>query len=301
MNKLLILGANGFIGEHLQEYVVTHRLDKQYEIIGADLTTNPHSPFTLNISNLLKIEELKYLLLSVRPEYILNLAGILKSDTYEEFLACNAGITRNMLELITRDSLPVKKIVLIGSAAEYGKTDTLPLLEHYPLRPINYYGLSKVIQSQYAQYYYLNNGLPICIARIFNLIGKKDSPHSSFGAFKKQITEAKINGVITTGNLHTERDFVFIDDVLRAILSLLKDGHNGEVYNVCSGVPIKMHNVLELMIAASGKKLFIETDPQKVRIVEILSSVGSYQKILDHTGWKPEYDITRMIQSLKLK
>jgi GDP-4-dehydro-6-deoxy-D-mannose reductase len=181
----------------------------------------------------------------------------------------------------------VNKIILIGSAAEYGANSILPLTENDTLMPINYYGLSKVLQTEIFNFYHVNYGIKLNLARVFNILGQNMSNSFSIGSFISQIKAANENGIIRVGNLETERDYLYIEDVIRAILDILTKGKDGEIYNVCSGIPTSMEVILKSLIDVSGKKLIIERDPTLLRINDIPVSYGSCEKLMNQTGWAP--------------
>ena len=151
----------------------------------------------------------------------------------------------------------VKRILLIGSSAEYGIPDKNPVSEEANLAPINFYGLSKVLQCELALMYARRFSAPVLIGRTFNLRGKGLNKNLAIGSWEK-ILEARNRSTIYVGNIETWRDYISIDEALDAYLKILFYGEIGEVYNVCSGTPVKMESLLLDMIKKSGKDLRIK-------------------------------------------
>jgi GDP-4-dehydro-6-deoxy-D-mannose reductase len=253
MKKILVLGINGFTGKHFQEYIEKKKLKKKYIFIGVDKRNDKSCYVKCIAADLLAKNSIENIILKEKPDYIMNFAGILKAENPFDAIEINAGLSLRILETIAKNGLKVKKILLIGSAAEYGKPEYLPIDEKHRLNPINYYGLSKVIQTKISGYYFNNYKLNICIARTFNLYGR-DLPDSiSIGAFVKQINAAKNNGKVFAGNLEAKRDFIVTEDAVAAYWKILMNGRSGEIYNVCSGKSIKMKEILNKIIKDSGK------------------------------------------------
>ena len=175
-------------------------------------------------------------------------------------------MTKKLLDTVLNLTLQKTRILLIGSAAEYGSPKKLPISELEPTRPLSMYGLSKAMQTQSsAQYYADVHGLFVLIARTFNMTGEGISAALAAGAFSRQIASAKDGDTITVGNLETERDFLAVDEVVARYVFLLEHGETGSVYNICSGKPTKMSVLLDEMIRASGKSLDVVVDPSRFR------------------------------------
>ena len=172
MDKVLILGINGFTGRHFQEYIYNNHLEEYYTFIGVDKEIGNGITIDCMKIDLLEGKNLQELIREKLPEYIMNFIGMLNSDDLNTLLELNTGVSHRILETIVKHNLPVKSILFIGSAAEYGMNSCLPLLEYSELCPVSYYGLSKVIQTHYTLYFNRNWGINVNIARTFNIIGR---------------------------------------------------------------------------------------------------------------------------------
>src|SRR5262249_15135459 len=200
---------------------------------------------------------------------------------FESLLAVNVGVSRAICDAVLKSKAQVDKILLVGSAAEYGADAMNPVREDSMLRPVNIYGLSKVYQTLLAEHYYRNYALQIVMARTFNILGKELSPELSIGSFMRQIDALPDGGVIKVGNISTSRDFLDIDEVAHRYWNILMNGRPGEIYNVCSGVPRTIRSVLEQLIRESGKKLVVETDPSLLKDKDIAQIYGDSTKYQD--------------------
>jgi GDP-4-dehydro-6-deoxy-D-mannose reductase len=291
MDKVLILGCNGYIGRNFQKYIHTHGLHKRYCFIGIDRTHDNNPLIKITAFDLLDCHRLERFIFQERPDYILNLAGSFTEQDFDSLEKINASLSRNIFEIALKGRLNPKKILLIGSAAEYGHCEQLPLFEDQPLAPSNYYGLSKMMQTHYSSYYFRNHHLNITLARTFNIIGPVMPPSLSIGSFVRQIKNIKDSGTISVGSLNTRRDYLYIDDVVHAYWKLLLHGLPGVIYNVCSGRSIAMKDLLESLIAQSQKKISFNIDTMLIRENDINDSFGSNEKIISEIGWKPSNNI----------
>ena len=226
----------------------------------------------------------------VRPDYIFHLAGSTGEGEWNTLFRDNVQTTQNVLASVASVH-PTARVVLPGSAAEYGVRDKSDILikEDASLCPGNAYGVTKMFQTLLSCYY-ARCGVDVVVGRIFNVIGVGLPKSSAIGTFTLQLLEARRQkGVaeIRVGNLHAQRDFVDVEDVCRALFQLAEKGRKGEVYNICSGRAVRMSDVLQLMIQQSGLEVKVVGERGRFCVNDIPRSVGSGEKIFSETGWKP--------------
>ncbi|QKJ29405.1 NAD-dependent epimerase/dehydratase family protein [Mucilaginibacter mali] len=299
-SKILVLGANGFIGKNLASYIAqNHYIDKHvFYFASKSEFAEPVQDINYLRFDFFEPLSLQTILAEVVPDYIINLAGTLDNNDINKCLALNAELSRRVLETIIDLKLEIKKVLFIGSAAEYGANSVIPLSENHELLPITPYGLSKVIQTQYFNYYTRKFKIPANIARTFNIIGRSMSDKLSIGSFIKQINNSKDEDVIFTGNLSSERDYLFINDVLDAFFKILFEGKAGQIYNVCSGSHIAMSKILDSLIKVSGKSITVNVKPELVKKDDIPVSCGDNNKLFKDTGWRQRYKIEEIYDNL---
>ncbi|GAK57157.1 NAD-dependent epimerase/dehydratase [Candidatus Vecturithrix granuli] len=285
MKTVLILGISGFTGKHFQNYIQKHELYRQYEFIGVDKAQASDCKIPLYIRNLANTKELESCIVQVEPDYIVNLVGVFGSENFTTLLHINAEMSRNLFEIILKHKLRVHKLLIIGSAAEYGASQDLPITEHTAPYPVTFYGLSKLIQSQYAVFYAQNFDMPVTVARTFNVIGQGLSHTLSLGSFITQIRQAQDGDCLLVGNLATKRDFLDIEDVVDAYWKILIHGKPGQIYNVCRGQSTGIKEVLDILIALSGKRLTVSVQQDRVKQHDIVDSYGDNTLLNRHTGW----------------
>lgn len=263
METILVFGINGFIGKHLRRFIVENGIDSEYAVIGADVRFDPDGA-----GNVAEIscdcsdgDVVRRLIGRYRPEYVINLIGRFSSAAFESLYEVNVGVTKTILDAYISARIRAKKILLIGSAAEYGIDKSNPIPESEPPSPVTSYGTTKFIQSCLAAYYSTHYATPVVVARTFNLYGEGASPELSIGNFERQISAARDGDAIMVGDLANRRDFLRVDKAVSHFWTLLLHGLPGEIYNVCSGYSRPVGEILHAMIAASGKRLEVRRDP----------------------------------------
>ena len=286
MKRVAVFGIAGFSGRHFERFVASEGLDSTFEFygFGRDLRRAEHSgTFSYCEGDACEGTDVCRFVKEVRPAYVLNVTGIFKAETFEKFMAVNVGVSQAICEALRSHVFDVTKIVLVGSAAEYGSITGNPVREDADVRPVSMYGLSKLYQTLLYEYFFRNYGLPTVIARTFNILGEGLSPLLSIGSFMKQIEALPLGGTVKVGNISTRRDFLHISEVVKRYWNLLMKGMPGEIYNVCSGVPKTIGDVLEDMIRESRKTVAIERDPALFKEHDIESIYGDgtkYQGII---------------------
>jgi GDP-4-dehydro-6-deoxy-D-mannose reductase len=243
-------------------------------------------------------KKIDYLVNTVKPDYIINLAGIFGAELLDDLVRVNTGISQKLLEKIIQYRHSIKNVLFIGSAAEYGNSTCFPIHEDHPLNPCNFYGLSKVFQTQIARYYFNTFEININIVRPFNIIGTGLSRKLALGAFIEQIKNLPSGGVIQVGNIHTRRDYIAVEDVVDAYWKILLHGKPGEIYNLCQGMSFPINDLLQEAIKISGKNLSVRINSDLIRKNDILDSYGDNSKLKSTVPWKVQYNIENSIRNM---
>lgn len=247
--NILVTGSSGFVGRHLLAYLKNHT---NAYCIG--LTRNSPDNDDTIVCDLSDKNQLNNIIERLKPSLIFHTAGSF-SNNFETDLESNIVCTKNLLDSAKEHS-PASRIILMGSAAEYGeiKNDENPVAEDHPLNPISIYGWSKAAQTQLAHLYAKTYGLDIVIARTFNLIGKGMSDKLFVGRIEKQI-DAVLSGKaekISIGNLDAKRDYIDIEKACALYYEIARKGKSGETYNVASGTSIGMRELLKQLLHQAG-------------------------------------------------
>src|SRR5689334_4001084 len=197
----------------------------------------------------------------VEPDVVFHLAGG-SVGTAEQLEIMNVGLARTMMEALRlAEARPV--FVCCGSAAEYGHAviDGTPTPESVACAPVGAYGASKLAQTRAALAFGEATGTRVLVARIFNSIGPGMPPNLALGDFARQIAALPPGGVLRTGTLGVDRDFIDIALVARALRLLASNPDAGGVVNICSGQATRLAGLLDMLITASGKAVCTELVP----------------------------------------
>ncbi|MFM1918576.1 MAG: hypothetical protein RLZZ303_210 [Candidatus Hydrogenedentota bacterium] len=197
--------------------------------------------------------------------------------------------TVHLLARLSRMPVP-PRVVFISSAEAYGPPLALPVDEQHPLAPQNPYAVSKAAADQYCAYLSRVAKLEIIRVRPFNHSGAGQTSQFVLSSFARQVARieaGKSDPVLQVGNLDARRDFSHVADVMAAYEMLALHGVPGEAYNVCSGDVVRVGDALEMLLARSAAAIRVETDPARMRPVEVAEIRGSNEK-LRQLGWAPD-------------
>lgn len=296
MKRVLITGLAGFIGSSLVDFI--ERYSSSYEVYGIDIRPKKTGKryFKGDVGDRSLV---KKVLKKVRPHYIFHLVGSTNTRDFRGLISVNVSATQALLDAIAEIKDLKTRVVVPGSAAEYGRVleKDMPVKESHSLSPINPYGVSKMHQVLLALSY-SEAGLDVVIGRIFNVLGWGTPRDFSIGRFAYEtslIKRDKKKACIETRGLSSERDFLDIKDVCAGLIAIAEKGKKGNVYNICSGKAYKIKNALDYLLKAAGlSKVKIKTS--RSFNPEVRTIRGSNTKIIKHTKWRPEVNIRESLQ-----
>ena len=298
VSRVLITGAGGFLGGSIARVCRAEWPDA--EIFGIDLREGTDS--VQRSCDLADAGAAAAIVREFQPDVLFHMAGATAGTDWHALWNANVLTLANVLDAI-RDRQPECRVVVPGSAAEYGEwgPDEGPLDEGHELRPSSPYGVSKVWQSVLAHSYAVR-GSQVIVGRLFNLSGRGVPQQYVLGAVAAQLREIGTGErapVISLGDISAVRDFVDVDDACDALLTLALHGTPGGVYNVCSGLPCSVGDAVDDLVRLSGTGARVEAMSREADRGGISWSVGSNAKIADETGWRPgtsfELSLKRML------
>ncbi|HEX3477030.1 MAG TPA: SDR family NAD(P)-dependent oxidoreductase [Kofleriaceae bacterium] len=194
----------------------------------------------------------------------------------------NYGGTLHVLEYARATG--VKKVVFASSAAVYGEVATMPVGEDAPTRPVSPYGIDKLASEHALDYYAAVHGVPGTALRFFNVYGPRQDPSSPYsGVISIFADRARAGRTLTLfGDGGQTRDFVYVGDVVRAIVAALGDGADRVVANVGTGGEITVLELARSIVELCGGRSAIEHAP--ARAGEILKSRARVDRLRDALG-----------------
>ncbi len=310
--RVLITGVTGFVGSHLAEYC----LQKGCLVFG---TGRRRSPLT-NVQTLLHDKRFKLMEMELedsrsissaiktsKPEMVFHLAA--QSFVPTSFESPHYTLKANILGTLTlleglrewsRSASPMLHIA--GSSEEYGLVyeEECPIVETQTLRPLSPYGVSKVacdlLGAQYARSY----GMHIVRTRAFNHEGArrgKEFVTSNFAYQAVLLAAGKISE-LKVGNMDAVRDFSHVKDIVDGYWLALEKGEPGEVYNICSGKGVTIHQVLEMLAGIVGRELPYSVDRERLRPSDVPYLVGDCSKFRKRTGWEAKLTFEDALKDL---
>lgn len=292
MKKLLVTGLNGFVGRHLQ--ALLEGAPSSWQLL--------ESP----AHDLLEPATLDAWLQDDCPDAVIHLAG--QTFVPEAFrdpaqtIKVNLLGTLNLLQALKRRGFS-GTFLYVSSGDVYGQVaeDELPIRECRLPQPRNPYAVSKVAAELLCLQWGYVEPWRIMVARPFNHIGTGQGEAFVIPSMARQLIRVR-QGLQTAqlevGDVDVTRDFLDVRDVLQAYLALLARGQNGEIYNVCSGIELKVRDMITRLAELADVDVELIQDAARMRRAEQRRVVGCADKLQQGTGWKPGVSITETLQSV---
>jgi dTDP-glucose 4,6-dehydratase len=297
--KLLVTGADGFIGSHLTEELV-----RRGHAVRAFVYYNScnswgwldHSPIEIR-------KEIEVFPGDIRDPYgvkeamkecalVFHLAALIgipysyhSPDTYVD---TNIKGTLNILQAARE--LAVEKVVHTSTSEVYGTGQYVPISEEHPLHGQSPYAASKIGADQVALSFYHSFATPVAIIRPFNTYGPRQSARAVIPTIITQIAQG--DRKIKLGALTPTRDFNYIKDTVRGFIEIAKSQATiGQVVNIGSDFEVSIGETVQTIAAVMGVEIEIETEikrlrPEKSEVERLWADITKAKRLF---GWKPNY------------
>ncbi len=291
MNTLLVTGHSGFIGNNLLDSI-----SNQYRIFGLSKKKLSYKKRNQNVTqikqNILNIDEKK---IPRKISCIIHMAALTDVKFCEENpLKCfeiNVTGTQNMLEIARKQD---SKFLYMSTSHVFGIPKKLPIDENHPRNPTSIYSASKLGGEILCESYSKSYGLDVSIIRLFSIYGPKSPPHLVTSKIISQFLTKK--NTLYLGNLSPKRDFVYVNDAIKAIELVLKKIKGFNSYNVGSGKAYSIQEICNHLKKIANKKVTIKTTKSLKRKNDIDKIVANPTK-MKKLGWTPE---TNFYDGIKL-
>ncbi len=299
MRKILITGASGFLGRHVLDRI---RLRERASVIGVGRSI-PSFASDFDRFDTLDFQQpgaASALIESIKPDWIFHLAGSVKGSNLDLYQG-NLMTSVDLLDA-AESHCPKAKILLTGSAAEYGFSalnDGVPISEETPCHPAGSYATSKHAMTRHALDLHARRGMHLNIVRPFNLIGAGIPSSLLLGAILERANKAIAEGLpgIVVGNLAPERDFLSVTDAAEACVRVMERNIDGEIINLCSGIPTSIQWMVESALKCFPRNLAYEVDPSLVRVSDPKRVVGNNEKARRLLDFQPETHLNDALRS----
>ena len=295
--KILVTGADGFIGSHVVETLVK----SGHEVRAFVLYNSFNSWGWLDDSDKSVRESIDVFAGDIRDphgvdnavsgqEVILNLAALIaipysyhSPDTY---IDTNIKGTLNILQAARRHE--VSRVIQTSTSEVYGTAQYIPIDEKHPLHPQSPYAASKVGADQLALSFHASFKTPVGVLRPFNTYGPRQSARAVIPTIISQLATGR---EVKLGSLSPTRDFSFVQDTANGFLAAaMSDAIVGQTVNLGSGFEISIQETAETIANLMHVELKLANDEQRVRpeSSEVERLHASIQKAKEVLGWQPQ-------------
>lgn len=278
--RALITGLRGFTGRYLARELAA----AGYEVFGTALPGEAHGSnvFQLDLCDRAAVAAMVE---QVQPDVVAHLAGIafVAHSNADLIYRVNILGTRNLLEALAAQRHLPSAVLLASSANVYGNACAGVIDESVAPAPANDYAVSKLAMEHMAQLW--TDKLPIIIARPFNYTGVGQTENFLLPKIVSHFRKGA--RAIELGNLKVERDFSDVRMVAQSYRRLLAVSPAGESFNVCSGRGHSLSGVIDVMSDIAGYGIDVQVNPAFVRPKEVLTLVGSNDKLSSVIGAIP--------------
>ena len=298
MQKVLVTGADGFIGSHLTEML----LEQGYKVKALSyynsfndwgwLNNVKHPELEVVTGDVRDSHFCKYITQDV--EIIFHLAALIAIPySYvapDSYVDTNIKGTLNICQAAKENG--VKRILVTSTSEVYGTARYVPIDESHPKQPQSPYSATKIGADAIAMSFYNAFALPVVLVRPFNTYGPRQSARAIIPTIITQIANGKKE--IKLGDLTPTRDFNFVKDTCKGFIELSRcDAAIGQEVNICSNNEISMRDTLNLIAHLMNSDVKFIEDQARIRPKnsEVFRLWGDNAKIKSLTGYEPSYSL----------
>lgn len=298
-HRVIITGGAGFVGSGIARTlvdsgatvdIVDNLFAGRRELVPEDATFHEHD---------IRSDALKETLQTCRPTAVFHLAAIHSipycTEHPEAAFDVNAMGTRRLFDA-ARDLDTLEQVIYASTAAVYPPRNEAHVEDTAP-GPIGGYGRTKLVGEDLARLFHADTGVPTVSARLFNIFGPNDTNDHLIPAIVEQLQNGTF--AIELGNLTPKRDFVYKDDVVRALTKILSEFDGSyRAYNIGTGTVYSVSEVVESIGDALGEDIEIIQDETRTRTNDRAQLRADPRRIRQEIGWQPQTEFVDGLRSL---
>lgn len=299
MKKVLVTGADGFIGSHLTE----HLLEKGYEVKAFTYYNSFNTWGWLDTLPKEKLEQIEIFQGDIRDpngvreamkgvDGVFHLAALIaipfSYHSPDSYVDTNIKGTLNVLQA-ARD-LSLERVLITSTSEVYGTAQYVPIDEKHPYQGQSPYSATKIGADRLAESFYRSFNLPVTIVRPFNTFGPRQSARAVIPTIISQLLAGKEE--IKLGSLTPTRDFNYVKDTANGFYEIAKSQQTiGQEINIATQREISIGDLAAELIRQINPKAVIICEKQRTRPEksEVNRLLGSNEKIRRLTAWEPKY------------
>lgn len=299
--KILVTGADGFIGSHLVEELVKEKYDVKAFVLYNSFSTwgwldtipkeilNHVEIFQGDIRDPHGVEEA-----AKGVDAIFHLAALIaipfSYHSPDSYVDTNIKGTLNVLQAARKSG--VKRVLITSTSEVYGTAQYVPIDEKHPFQGQSPYSATKIGADRLAESFYRSWRLPVTIVRPFNTYGPRQSARAVIPTIITQLLSGKRE--VKLGSLTPTRDFNYVKDTVRGFIEIYKsDKTIGEEINIATQKEISIGQLAQELIRQINPDARIICDEERLRPEnsEVNRLLGSNEKIMRLTDWRPAYSL----------
>ena len=303
MKKVLVTGADGFIGSHLTEALIEDGHDVRAFVFYNSFN---HWGWLDSLPDALRTE-LDVFAGDVRDpngvktamegcDAVFHLAALIgipfSYHSPDSYVDTNIKGTLNILQAARQ--LETERVFITSTSEVYGTARFIPITEDHPLQGQSPYSASKIGADRIAESFYRSFGLPVTIVRPFNTYGPRQSARAIIPTIITQLQSPCAE--IKVGNLSPTRDFVYVKDTVKGFLEIAKSTETiGEEINIATNSEISIGELAEVLIGTINPHANILQEQERFRPEnsEVQRLCGSNEKLKKLTNWKQHYSLAK--------
>ncbi|MCC5915636.1 MAG: SDR family oxidoreductase [Balneolaceae bacterium] len=300
--KVLVTGADGFIGSHLTEYLV----DQGYDVRAFCYYNSFNSWGWLDSFPNEKLDQIEIFTGDIRDpngvrtamkdvDMVFHLAALIaipfSYHSPDSYVDTNIKGTLNILQ--AAKDLNTSRILVTSTSEVYGTARFVPITEEHPRQGQSPYSATKIGADHMAESFYRSFDLPVTIVRPFNTYGPRQSARAVIPTIITQLLNGREQ--IKLGDLTPTRDLVYVKDTAKGFVEISRcDELIGQEVNIATQDEISIGDLANEMIQQINPGAEIVQDEERIRPAksEVFRLFGSNEKLKKFTGWAPEYSLS---------
>lgn len=299
--KILVTGADGFIGSHLTEELIKEGCKvRAFVYYNSFNTWGWLDTFPKEI-----LDQIEVFAGDIRDpngvrdavkgmDIVFHLAALIaipfSYHSPDSYIDTNIKGTLNVIQ--AAKDFEVGKVLITSTSEVYGTAQYIPIDEKHIRQPQSPYSASKIGADSIAESFYRSFGLPVTIVRPFNTYGPRQSARAIIPTIITQLLNGKKQ--IKLGSLHPTRDLVFVKDTAAGFVAIAKSSKTaGEEINIATGQEVSIEDLAKKIIQKLNPAATVSYDQERTRPEksEVERLLGSDKKLRSLTGWKASYSL----------